>query len=312
MKKITLLASLLLFTVFFIYGQKDDAADAQAKVRENFIEFDLNLAPNTNGALEGSASLGLLWSPWLETRTTFSVSSFSTVYSQNVGSITTIESNKNLDIDIIRTRNNFLRLNFGRSGYYGALNISLLLNTAWLEQESYGYGTVPIEYTFFSNQTMFLLYPFGNGEVEIGLGPFRLNGYFKQSILPLYTKVEGDFFYSMIGSSIDFSTEDKGSETRFGGTATFQPFESLLFTYNFNYRRHTGNTYGYIVGVGTAPFEYELIEMTHTGLVSFEIFGYKPVLGISYVSYTFNPVILHLINGYTNSRFNFILGLSYK
>jgi hypothetical protein len=95
---------------------------------------------------------------------------------------------------------------------------------------------------------------------------------------------------------------------RFGGTVTLEPLDALEIAYGFDYRRHVGYTYGYVVGAGPAEFNYEAVEMKHTGTVSFEIFGYRPLLGVSFITYGFTPLSLGSIVSYSSSRFSFIIG----
>jgi hypothetical protein len=315
-KKLISLVLLCFCVAGFLAAQEPPPADSskkeETKEAEPILAFDLNIAPNTNGALEGSVMLGLRWSPWFETDARFSVSSFVTVYDENGGSTTSIDSNKNLDIDIVKTRSSLLRIGLGSDDSYIALNLSVLLDVAWLNREKYGYGN-PGPYSFFSKQDIFYLYPFGNGELEFKLGPFALNGYFRQSIFDLYTSVTGENFSSAVGLGVvvPFSTTDRGYETRFGGTAVLTPLKELEFRYNFEYKRHIGYTVGYAGGVN-AEYVYEAVEMAHTLTVSVDIYGYRPLIGVSYVTDTFAPVHLYSIKPFSNSRFRFIFGMVYK
>ncbi|MBN1525747.1 MAG: hypothetical protein JW904_14815 [Spirochaetales bacterium] len=280
------------------------------------FSFDLNLAPNTDGALEGSIELGILYSPWVYSSIAFATSSSTSVYDENNGSTTSMESTKNFDIDILRTREDFLKWNFAGDDYYAAVNGRILLNIKWMSQEKYGYQNIaPWGFSvFYDNKDVFNIYPYAGGDVEVKLGPVMLKGYYLTSIMILYTTIDGEFYFSGDPVSTEptaYSLEDEGFEFRTGGTAVVTPIPELEIKYQFDFLRHIGYSYGMVAGVGQ-EFVYEGIEMKHSASISFDFDGFVPTIGVTYITYTFNPVNLFSVEGYSSSRFGFIFGVVYK
>lgn len=330
MKKLIVFVAFVCLFVIPLCAQEDDGeirtvtvteeptpAPASQENAEPFLAFDLHLAPNTQGALEGSAQLSFLWSSWFESNVIFSVTNATSLYDQAGGSTTSIDSSKILDLNLFKTRSDFLRLNFDENGeFYGAINAGVLLNIGWQNQEQYGYGDTPTTFAFYNKQDVFMLYPFGCGELELRLGPFSLDGYFRQSLFELYTTVEGESYNSawapLVTAPVPFNTTDQGYETRFGGTATLAFSPEFEISYSFGYKSHIGHSETSTTGLSYSDFVYTAIEMTHKLTASFEIFGYRPVIGVTYINYQFNVTYLYSVPSFSSDRFGFVFGLLYE
>ncbi|RPJ09422.1 MAG: hypothetical protein EHM28_01555 [Spirochaetaceae bacterium] len=288
---------------------------AEAQKDAEFLTFDLNIAPNTTGALEGKAALGLLWSPWVCSGVTFSVSSFTTVYDNETGggSTTSVESTKNLDVDVLRTNPDFLKWYFAGDDFYIAANARIFLNIKWINQEKYGYFDTPTFVMYYTQEDLFNLYPFGGADLEVKLGPVLFTGYFIQSVMVLYTTIEGKYYdTALLDTPTKYSLEDEGFETRAGGTATFFPIPEITIKYGFDFVSHIGYTYGYSGGA-VSKVVYTGIEMKHTLTASVNINGYEPLIGASCTTYSFEPLkSIYSALSYSTDRWGFIFGVKYK
>ncbi|MBN1409613.1 MAG: hypothetical protein JW969_02130 [Spirochaetales bacterium] len=304
MKKIIILLFCLLLICSWVTAQQTDDDNGE----DSLFTFDLNMAPNTDGAMEGNIELGLLWSPWLYSSVEFSLSSSTAVYDEAGGSTTAVDSTKNLDITALRTRENFLKWNFAGNDFYAALNARVLLNIKWINQEKYGYINIPAFSVFYENQDVFNLYPYAGGDLELKLGPLMIKGYYLTSIMILYTDIKGEFYYSALPALTSFSYQDEGFEFRTGGTAVYTPVPALEIKYGFDLLRHIGYTYGYTGGSGT-KYVYEGIEMKHSLSLRIDIKGYKPVIGASYTMYSFKPVSLFSVERFSVDRWGFLFGM---
>ncbi len=109
------------------------------------LSFDVSLAPNTSGTLEGSASLRLKWATFGESGLQFSASSFLEEYPEGGGTTTVIQSRKALDLEVFRLPSDLLVLRLGGSGRV-SLSPVALVNGVILDEDKYGEDTGVVYY----------------------------------------------------------------------------------------------------------------------------------------------------------------------
>ena len=145
------------------------AVAAGAASAQSPLSFDVSLASNTSGTLEGSASLRLRWAPIAESGLIFSASSFLEEYPEGGGTTTVIQSRKTLDLEVYRLPSDVLALRFGSLGRVSISPVALV-NGVILEEDKYGQGTVPAAYVYYVKQRTLWAKPLLGVDLNLALG----------------------------------------------------------------------------------------------------------------------------------------------
>jgi len=312
--KTTILISLLFFCIFSVWSQDPAQPEPtrQDPQPDSLIQFDFRLAPNSQGALEGSARVNLLWWDYLSSGVSFTVTNFTSVYDEYGGSTTSIESNKVLEFDIVKTRKDLLKLSWSDNSYI-ALNAGIGASIAWLNQEKYGHGDIqplPGVFAYFSKQDIFYVKPLARAELEIALGFLNLRGFAGITPFDIITHTDGEFFFSTVGVKADYSIDAGSTELHCGGELLFTPSEDLEIKLGFNYTWYSGTAEAADAATGFSLKEipYETDQYEVLGSLSFSLFGFRPKIGVSYVYYKFRPGDTIAVS-YSSDRFRFSFGL---
>jgi hypothetical protein len=307
--KITYVFCLICCIVFILCTQN---IKAQEHNDESFIQFDFRLAPTSQGALEGLAEINLLWWDYLYSGVSFSVSNFTSVYDEYGGSTTTIDSHKVLNIKIMNTRDDLLKIEWEEEAYL-CFNTGIAAVISWLNQEKYGHGDiqpVPGVFAYFSNQDIFSVKPQAYAELEICLNTITLQGYGMVSPISLFEYVEGEFFFSHVGSALKYSIDDTSLEVQCGGELLFTPWQELEIKVGFNYAWRSGTGAGVIIGLASVEkFPYDIDEYEILSSVCISVLGFKPVFVISYVYYNYRPQDTTAAISYSSDRLRFSVGM---
>jgi hypothetical protein len=281
------------------------------KEPEPFIQFDFRLAPTSQGALEGFACINLLWFDYLKSGVSFTVTNFTSVYDEYGGNTTTIDSNKVLNIEVLKTRDELLKLSWSENSYL-CFNASLSTAISWFNQEKYGHGELPgpLVFAYFSNQDIFSVKPLAYAELVIALDSITLQGYGSVSPLSIIEHTKGEFFFSYLGSKLKYSIDDQSIEIQSGGKLSYKPAPELEFKLGFNYTWHSAKAAGVVTGMAAVekfPYQSDEYEFLVSG--SFSIFGLKPTFGVSYVYFKYRPQDTLAAVSYSSDRFRFQVGM---
>mgnify|MGYP000993613175 FL=1 len=273
------------------------------------LSFDLSLAPNTSGTLEGSASLRLRWAAFGESGLTFSASSFLEEYPEGGGTTTVIQSRKTLDLEVFRLPSDVLALRFGRTGGV-SLSPVALVNGVVLDEDKYGEGT---GYIFYIAQRTMWAKPLLGADLNLGLGSVSAEMYYRTSWpFTLNEYLEGSANYSTNGITT-YSVWDEGFETRLGGTVSFRPAPGWTVRGGVDWVRHIGHSVAnssLIIPPAPPPeFVYESQILEGSVTLTFPLGERRPMVGLAYARDAFRPLELFSVEPYTNSRFRFLLGL---
>ncbi len=310
--KIIIISAFLCLSMLPLRAQEPPQQEPGEKQQpESFIRFDFRLAPTSQGALEGFARIDLLWWDYLSSGVDFTVTNFTSVYDEYGGSTTSIDSNKVLTIDILKTRDNLLRLSWAENSYIG-FNAAVSTSVSWLNQEKYGHGDLPVfgVFAYYSKQDIFSVKPVVRGELDIALGIFSMQGYASVSPFPITTNTDGEFFFSMVGNKVEYSINAASYELNCGGELLFTPLKELGIKLGFNYTWYSGTAAGAAAGFASSEeFPFETDEYEVLGSVSFTVFGFRPTVGISYVYYNFRPRDTIIAVDYSSDRFRFTIGM---
>jgi len=277
----TIYCLIFLYCIVFTLSAQDIRSEEQNN--EPFIQFDFRMAPTSQGALEGFADLNFLWWDYLSSGVSFTATNFTSVYDEYGGSTTTIDSNKVLNIKVIKTRDDLLKLSWAENSYI-CFNAGISTAISWLNQKKYGHGEilpVPGIFAYFSNQDVFSIKPTAHAELEIAFDTVIIQGYGTVSPLSIIEQTEGEFFFSNIGSKLEYSIEDTSTEVQCGGELLFTPFPELEIKLGFNYTCHRGTGAGVIIGIDSIEeFPYENDEYEILVSASINILGFKPTFGM--------------------------------
>jgi hypothetical protein len=240
------------------------------------------------------------------------VTNFTSAYDEYGGSTTSIDSNKVLDIDILKTRDNLLKLSWADKSYIG-FNAGISIPIAWLNQEKYGHGDIkplPGVFAYYSKQDIFSVKPLIRAELETAMDIITPQGYAGISPFNIITHTGGEFFFSTVGSKLEYSLGAASTELQCGGELRFMPLKELEIKLGFNYKWYSGTAVGAAAGFASIEkFPYETDEYEVLGSVSFSIFGFRPTLGVSYVYYKFRPRDTIVAVSYAGNRFRFSFGM---
>lgn len=269
------------------------------------LSFDLSLAPNTSGTLEGSASLRLRWAAFGESGLTFSASSFLEEYPEGGGTTTVIQSRKTLDLEVFRLPSDVLALSLGGSGRV-SLSPVALVNGVILDEDKYGEGT---GYIFYIAQRTMWAKPLLGADLNLGLGSVSAEMYYRTSWpFTLNEYLEGSANYSTNGITT-YSVWDEGFETRLGGTVSFRPAPGWTVRGGVDWIRHIGYSVAVAGGVAT-DFVYESQSLEGSLTLAFPVGERRPMIGVAYAYDAFLPVdAIYDQKSYTNGRIRFLLGL---
>ncbi len=284
------------------------AVAAGAVSAQSPLSFDLSLAPNTSGTLEGSASLRLKWASFGESGLQFSASSFLEEYPEGGGTTTVIQSRKTLDLEVFRLPSDVLALGFGGSGRV-SLSPVALVNGVILDEDKYGQGTVPAAYVYFVEQRSMWAKPLLGADLNIVLGSLAAEVYYRTSWpFTLKEYLEGTANYSTDGAT-PFSVWDEGFETRLGGTVSFRPAPGWTIRGGVDWIRHIGYSVAVAGGIAT-DFVYESRSLEGSLTLTFPMGERRPMVGVAYAYDAFLPVdAIYDQKSYTNGRIRFLLGL---
>lgn len=285
------------------------AVAAGAASAQSPLSFDVSLAPNTSGTLEGSASLRLKWASFGESGLQFSASSFLEEYPEGGGTTTVIQSRKTLDLEVFRLPSDVLALGFGGSGRV-SLSPVALVNGVILDEDKYGEGT---GYVYYIAQRTMWAKPLLGADLNLGLGSVSAEVYYRTS-WPFTLKefLEGSANYSTNGIST-YSVWDEGFETRLGGTVSFRPAPGWTVRGGVDWVRHIGHSVAnssLIIPPAPPPeFVYESQILEGSVTLTFPLGERRPMIGVAYARDAFRPLELFSVEPYTNSRFRLLLGL---
>jgi hypothetical protein len=310
MKTISILAVLLL-SALPLGAQEPTTQEPGDRNRqpEPLLSFDFRLAPTSQGALEGFARIDLFWWEYLSSGVDFAVTNFTSVYDEYGGSTTSIDSNKVLTVDILKTRDNLFKLSWAED-FYVSFNAGISTSISWLAQEKYGHGEIPVVFAYYSKQDIFSVKPLARAELELAFGILSAQGYVSLSPFAVYTHTEGEFFFSTVGAKVEYSLDDASNELKCGGLLLFTPLQDLEINLGFNYTWYSGTAAGAAAGFASVEnFPYEADEYEVLGSVSFNILSFRPILGISYVYYKFRPRDMTAAVSYASDRFRFTVGM---
>jgi len=274
---------------------------------QNPFSFDLNLAPNTSGALEGSASLRYRWASFAETVLMFSSTGFLEEYEEGGGTTTVIRSRKALDLDVFRIPSDLLALRFGERSRV-SISGAFLANGVILDEDRYGQGSVPSAYVYYLGQRTIWLKPLLGVDLSCVLGPVSSTVYYRTSWpFKLNEYLDGSANYSTDGQT-DFSVWDEGFETRLGGEVSYNPAPGWKLRGGVDWMRHIGHSVATSGGVA-AEYVYESQSLEGSLTLTFPIEERRPMVGVAYAYDSFRPLELFSTEPYSNSRLRFIFGL---
>ncbi len=272
------------------------------------LSFDVSLAPNTSGTLEGSASLRLKWASFGESGLLFASSGFLEEYPEGGGTTTVIQSRKTLDFEVFRLPSDVLALRFGGSGRV-SLSPVALVNGVILDEDKYGQGTVPAAYVYYVEQRTLWAKPLLGADFYLALGPVSAEAYYRTSWpFTLKEYLEGTAYYSTTGSE-DYAVWDEGFETRLGGTIAFRPAPGWTIRGGVDWVRHIGYSVAVVLG-SAEDFVYESQSLEGSLTLTFPVGERRPLIGIAYAYDAFLPVdAIYDQKSFTNGRIRFLLGL---
>lgn len=268
------------------------------------LSFDVSLAPNTSGALEGSASLVLRWAGFAQSGLLFSADSFMEEYAEGGGVTTVIRATKTLDFEVFRLRDGFFGLEFPGGG--ASLSAALIANGALIDEDRYGRGT---GYAYYQSQRLMWVKPLLGVDASARLGALSLDGHYRTSWpFELDEYVEGTAFYSSFPSEAAYSVKDRGFETRLGGGLSLEAAKGWTIRGSFGWIRHIG--YAAAMSGGVAQeYVYEMVDMEGSLTLAFPVGSYRPLVGVALASSAFKPLELFSVEPYENTRWRFIFGL---
>lgn len=280
------------------------ALAARTASAQSPLSFDVSLAPNTSGTLEGSASLRLRWASFGESGLTFSASSFLEEYPEGGGTTTVIQSRKTLDLEVFRLPSDILALRFGRTGGV-SLSPVALVNGVMLDEDKYGEDTGVVYYV---GQRTIWAKPLLGADLKLSLGTASVEVYYRTSWpFTLREYLEGTANYSTVVTP--FSVWDEGFETRLGGTLSFRPAPGWTVRGGVDWVRHIGYSVAVAGGVAT-DFVYESQSLEGSLTLTFPVGERRPMVGVAYAYDAFLPVdAIYDQKSYTNGRIRFLLGL---
>ena len=281
---------------------------------QDLFYFNVNIAPNSAGALEGTASLELRWASFAQAGLYFSASSLLETFPEGQGETTVLRSQKTLDLEVFRTPFSFLNLPLGTAGNV-FISPVFLLNGVLLDETRYGHGTVSVPlppftetYAYYIDQQITWIKPLLGVDAGIAFGFFGLDAYFRTSWpFMLSENATGTVFHSLTGEQ-DLSASDTGFETRVGGTLTLTPAKYWKFSVDVDWIRHIGvalalNGYSYV---------YEMDSLDCAVTLAFPLGSLQTLIGAAFVQEQFLPLDLYDVASYTNQRFRFIFGVKSK
>ena len=267
------------------------------------LSFDVSLAPNTSGTLEGSASLRLQWAPFAETGLFFSSSGFLEEYPEGGGTTTVIRSQKTLDLEVFRLPSDLLALRFGNGGRV-SLSPVALVNGVILDEDKYGEDTGVVYYI---GQRTLWAKPLLGADLGFAAGAVSAEVYYRTSWpLKLNEYLDGSANYNSVET--DFSVWDEGFETRLGGQAAFRLAPGWTLRGGVDWIRHIGHSVAVAAGVAT-DFVYESQSLEGSLTLTFPVGDRRPMVGLAYARDAFRPLELFSTEPYTNSRLRFLFGL---
>ena len=271
------------------------------------LSFDLSLAPNSSGALEGSASLVLRWAGFAQTGLLFSADSFMEEYDEAGGGSTVVmRSATTLDLELFRLDEDALSLAF--PGGSVSASVAAIANGAVIDEDRYGHSPA---YVWFQGQRTMWVKPLLGADLSARLGPLSLAGYYRTSWpFELEEYVEGSALYSPAVTETVYAAHDRGFETRAGGSLSLGLGGSWSLRGGFDWIRHIGYSVSMdsVSGVAT-DFVYEMTSLEGSLTLAFPVGSYRPVLGVAWAFDRFAPLELYSVTGYENSRLRLILGL---
>jgi hypothetical protein len=270
------------------------------------LTFDVNISPNSAGALEGAASLEFRWAPFAQSGLYFSASSLLETYDEAGGETTVIRSQKTLDAEIIRTPYSLLSLPLGDSGSV-YLSPVIMANGVVLDEDRYGHGTGP-DYVYYLTQRVTWIKPLIGADLGLKLGILGLDAYYRTSWpFTLKENASGSVFHSLSGAQ-DLSASDTGFETRLGGRVALNPAAFWNFGVDLDWTRHIGVA----VALGGYSYVYEMRSLDCAVTLAFPLGTLRPLIGAAFVQDEFLPLDLFDAEPYTNRRIRFIFGMQSK
>jgi hypothetical protein len=270
------------------------------------LSFDVNISPNSAGALEGSASLEFRWTPFAQSGLYFSASSLLETYDEAGGETTVIRSQKTLDAEILRTPYSLLSLPLGGSGSV-YLSPVIMANGVVLDEDRYGHGTGP-DYVYYLSQRVTWIKPLIGADLGLNFGFLGLDAYYRTSWpFTLKENATGSVFNSM-GLKQDLSASDTGFETRLGGRVALNPAAGWNLGVDLDWTRHIGVA----VALGGYSYVYEMRSLDCALTLAFPLGTLRPLIGAAFVQDEFLPLDLFDAEPYANRRVRFIFGMQSK
>ncbi|HAE20826.1 MAG TPA: hypothetical protein DCG47_00665 [Spirochaetaceae bacterium] len=271
------------------------------------FSFDVNIAPNSAGALEGSASLEFRWAPFAQSGLYFSASSLLETYDEAGGETTVVRSQKTLDAEILRTPYSLLSLPLGGSGSV-YLSPVIMANGVILDEDRYGHGTDPAAYVYYLTQRVTWIKPLIGADLGLDLGILGIDAYYRTSWpFTLNESATGSVFHS-ITLQQDLSASDTGFETRLGGRVALRPASGWNIGVDLDWTRHIGVA----VALAGNAYVYEMRSLDCAVTLAFPLGTLRPLIGAAFVQDEFMPLYLFDAEPYVNRRVRFIFGMQSK
>lgn len=280
---------------------------AAAAFADSPLTFDMNLAPNTSGSLEGSASLRLRWASFAESALLFSSTGFVDEYDEGAGTTTVIRSQKTLDLELYRSPSDLLALRLGNAGRVSASGV-FMVDGVILDEDKYGQGP---SYIYYVGQQTKWLKPLLGGDLSCSLGPISTEVYYRTSWpFTLNEYLEGAANYSIpLSEPVAFSVADEGFETRLGGQLSLKLAPAWTLRGELDWVRHIGHSVATSSGVAV-DYVYESRHLETSLQLTFPMGARRPTVGVAYVSDDYSPLEqLYDEESYSNSRLRFLFGL---
>jgi hypothetical protein len=290
----------------------DDAALAEVPVQEakpSPFSFSVQVAPNTSGALEGSASMYMRWMRWLESGFEFQATGYTERFKESDGTdVTVIRDLKNLDLNLLRLPVGPLALKLGATRT--SIGCVVTANGVLIDEERFSVeGTGSSTAIFRLQQRVMWLKPLLAVDLGFDAGPFSLSGFFRTSWpFTLKERSTGNR-YSSGAAAVPFDKSDIGYETRAGGDLSLKLGKGWEIVAAGSWKRHLGYTVDAVSGV---DYVYEAVGIEASGVLIFPVGKQRMTLGAAFVDDSFKPVALYSITPYDNMRVRFIVGTELK
>lgn len=303
--KVILIVSLIISQAVFA-----DSVDYENK----FIKLNLSISPNTDGFLDGNASIELNWMPFLQSGILFISNGFTQAINEGNDDYTTISSTKTLVLNALKINDellwNIIGINFDFIDFYIGI-IGKWVNTITKE---YGYKeSTPPAYFYIENSELNYIKPLFAFGLGIDILFINLNGYGEITPIPVTENTEGNFLYSIDSQKKNFSITDIGFDSRYGGNVILK-LNIIDIGFNIDFYRHIGYSEKYFGG-DFNRYVYETIDLSLSAYVALDFFksiGTIPVIGFTYIQHSFNPSSTQYgLVQFTNERYRIDIGFKY-